>query len=538
MPRRLIDLLLVVLSALLLTLPYHFESLYLLGFIAFIPFCFAISHRSRRDAFKLAYVFGWLFFMGMGYWLSFVNLLGLIVLSSYLAIYFGAFGYLSASFLGAEADRSQSPEKRLLIALCALPALWVVLEAIRGWFLTGLPWALLSYTQWKNTAFIQMSEWVGAYGVSFWILWVNLLLYFILQILFSNALGSRSLMGDLIQRARWTTILTVILVGFVGFFYLHGFWSIHHFESRISKGGNKASLHVSVLQGNIPQDQKWDKRIKVIIFEKYKRLTLMSALQKSDLIIWPETSFPGYLDDEPELAKRLGQVIRQAGTSVLVGAPTIGDLEDGFQFYNSAILFNPNGREKTRHHKVHLVPFGEYIPFEWALGFLRTFFDIGHFSPGEDKTIFEIHKDSQTIRFASLICYEDIFPGLVRRYVQNGTQFLINMTNDAWFGKTSAPYQHAQASLFRAIENRVPVIRSTNTGLSCVISPTGKILDTVSREGEEIFVTGHLIHALRLESKQLPKSMTLYTRFGDFFVYVCAFIYLIAARNRKKFSPE
>src|SRR3989338_4149223 len=154
----------------------------------------------------------------------------------------------------------------------------------------------------------------------------------------------------------------------------------------------------------------------------------MSAIARSDLIVWPETSFPGYLEDEPVMAAQLRNMVRQSKTEVLVGAPTIGDLEKGLRFYNSAILYSADGEEKKRTSKVHLVPFGEYVPFEKILGFIHHFFAIGHFSPGQEKTIFETPTRYQQknikAKFGVLICYEDIFPGLVRDFCKNGADFL------------------------------------------------------------------------------------------------------------------
>ena len=299
---------------------------------------------------------------------------------------------------------------------------------------------------------------------------------------------------------------------------------------------DKAVLHVSVLQGNIPQEEKWDAKIKNIIFEKYKRLTFMSAIERSDLIVWPETSFPGYLEDEPVMAAQLRNVVRQSRTDVLVGAPTLGDLEKGLRFYNSAVFYGPDGEERKRYSKVHLVPFGEYVPFEPFLSFVRNFVQIGHFTAGQERTIFAMatryQKTKLKVKFAALICYEDIFPGLVREFCNHGADFLINMTNDAWFGKTSAPYQHAQASVFRAVENRVNVVRATNTGFSCFISPEGRILDSVNENGQEIFVTGHKGADLILR-----KERSFYTRFGDIFAAFCFFLCFLAYKDHSKHKP-
>jgi apolipoprotein N-acyltransferase len=221
-----------------------------------------------------------------------------------------------------------------------------------------------------------------------------------------------------------------------------------------------------------------------------------------------------------------------------VGAPTVGDIEtEDVKFYNSAVLFGPDGEERTRYHKTHLVPFGEYIPLEPLFGILRNFVQIGRFSPGHEKTIFVLPSTSQKphfkARFGVLVCYEDIFPGLVRDFCRGGADFMINMTNDAWFGKTTAPYQHAQASVFRAVENRVNVIRSANTGYSCFISPEGRILGAVEDKGEPIFVSGH--HTMEI---LLRKNTSIFTRYGDLFLVLVAGLCFLAYRDRPGQIPN
>ena len=495
-------------SAALLVLPYHFPDLWFLVFFGFLPYFLAVSGKSPSESFKSSYFIGFLFFAGIGYWLALVNVAGFVLLAAYLAIYFGAFGYFASAFIGS----------RDLKSVVYASAVWVALEYVRGWLIGGLPWALMSYSQWKNVYFIQAADWVGAFGVSFLILLVNL-----------------SFFRVLVSKKRISC--TVLLLAAVLLPYIYGAVTLQRMDAAEARArsSNERRLRISVVQGNIPQDQKWNAKIKSIIFEKYKRLTFMAAIEKADLIIWPETSFPGYLEDEPVMAARLRSMIRQTKADVLVGAPTMGNLDEGLKFFNSAVLYGVGGEEKKRYHKVHLVPFGEYIPFEPLLGALRKFVEIGHFSAGDERTIFvaESHHQPSPVkaRFAVLICFEDIFPGLVRDFSSRGVDFLVNITNDAWFGKTAAPYQHAAASVFRAVENRVPVIRAANTGLSCVISPEGRILTSVKDQGEEIFVTGQVSHELVLR-----KTQSFYTRFGDLFFILTLLLCYLAYRERKKQS--
>lgn len=523
---------LIVLSSALLVLPYHFDFLGFLAFFAFIPYFFVIRGKSPSRSLKYSFLFGLLFFAALGYWINYVNTIGFCLLTAYLALYFAVFGYYAAVFLNF--SREGTPARLWsLRPVFFISAFWVLMEYVRGWMIGGLPWALLGYSQWRNIPFIQIADCIGAHGISFFVLAINVLLFKLLESFFPGTKHGGFPLLDTAPPNRYRFKLARPLFGIFVVFFGYGFFSLHRcdvFYRNVSIP--MIGLRVSVLQGNIPQDQKWDNRIKSIIFEKYKRLALMAASEQPDLIVWPETSFPGYLEEEPVMAVRLRNLIRQGRSASLVGAPTLGDLEEGLKFYNSAIFYGAAGEELGRYRKVHLVPFGEYIPWDQALGFLRNFFAIGHFSPGREKTILKLNLRSSnvTANFGVLICFEDIFPGLVRDFCKGGADFIVNITNDAWFGDTAAPYQHAAASVFRAVENRVNVIRATNTGFSCFISPEGRILSSVhDKNGREIMVTGH-----RTQNLVLRRTPSFYTRFGDIFLWVVLAIVLLAFIERSK----
>ena len=514
--RSLLDAALILISSVLLVLPFHFGVLWPLAFFAFVPFFFTIGRRTSRQALAASYAFGLAFFGLLGFWLSPVNVIGFALLLAYLALYFALFGFFSARFL----NPGWRLERVFFVA-----SIWVMLEVLRGWVLSGLPWALLGYSQWKNLPFIQAAEFIGPYGISFLVMAVNVCLFKLLQ-------GWRAMGRGEAPRGFWKPFAATLAV-IAALTTLYGRSALAARDVYYASPGPKAQIRIGVVQGNIPQDEKWNRRVRNIIFEKYRRLTLMAALERADLIIWPETSFPGYLEDEVELAAELRQTVREARTNVLVGAPAVGELEEGLKLHNSAILYAPDGQERRRYHKMQLVPFGEYVPFEAVFGFIRQFVAIGHFSPGATPVIFETQSRFQErnikVRFGVLICYEDIFPGLVRRFcAPDGADFLVNITNDAWFGRTSAPYQHAQASVFRAVENRIPVVRAANTGLSCFISPEGRILSSVSdNRGEEIFVTGH-----RTQDIVLRKGRSFYSAFGDVFLALPLLLCLMAYRMK------
>jgi len=247
-------------------------------------------------------------------------------------------------------------------------------------------------------------------------------------------------------------------------------------------------IKVSVIQGNIPQKEKWATEYVDSILARYQQLTLAAAKDKPQLIIWPETSVPGYILDEPKIFKNIVSLSKKVNTHLLVGSPR--ESEKGGIYYNSAFLFAGSGEIKKVHDKIHLVPFGEYIPYKNMFWFLQDS-AIGDFSPGEHYTLFSLPNNKQkSVQFAVLICFEDIFPSLVRRFRRGGADFFIVITNEAWFKISAEPIQHLAMSVFRAIETRCWFVRAANTGISGFIDPYGKVRAKVERGNEDIFVSG------------------------------------------------
>ncbi|NQS99689.1 MAG: apolipoprotein N-acyltransferase, partial [Candidatus Omnitrophica bacterium] len=251
------------------------------------------------------------------------------------------------------------------------------------------------------------------------------------------------------------------------------------------------NVKIAVVQGNIPQKMKWDPEAKEDILTTYTKLTKKVAQQNPQIIIWPETSVPGFLEDDTELMREIAALSKSVSPAyLLVGTPHLG--ENG-KIYNSATLLH-QGEILQRYDKLHLVPFGEFIP--GARFFSRFSFAelIGNFHPGKVYTVFEIKPE---LKLSVLICFEDVFGYLGRGFTKRGAQILVNMTNDAWFEDSSEPHQHLQASVFRAVENRVSVVRSANTGVSCFINPWGEIEARVTDDaGKDVLVPGVLTHTV------------------------------------------
>ncbi|MDP3143621.1 MAG: apolipoprotein N-acyltransferase [Candidatus Omnitrophota bacterium] len=471
-------------SSLLLILSFPRADLGFLAWVGLLPLFFAIRGKSPIFSFLISYLCGFLFFLGTIYWLIHVTLLGWIVLCLYLALYFGLFGFLFSRF-------SKLPK---ILFFFFIPCAWTLLEYLRAHLLTGFGWALLGYSQYKFLPIIQIADIAGAYGISFLVIMVNLAIYLRLR--------ERKESRAEIMICSFLIILT----------FTYGFF-------RLNQKPGVERIKISVIQGNIPQEWKWEEGKKDFNLEKYLFLAKLAALENPDLIIWPETAFPGYLWQEPELFAKVLKLTREIKIPLLVGLVT----SDGASIYNSAILISKDGEPAQIYNKLHLVPFGEYIPLRKVLPFLETIVPIGDFTAGKEYTVFKTPAP-----FSTLICFEDTVAELSCQFTKRGAEFLTNITNDAWFKDTAAPYQHLQASVMRAVENRRPLIRAANTGVSAFIAANGEIVDRVQQSGKDTFVDGILSSEITTGNE-----LTFYTRFGDIFIVFCCLVVLAGIFKKK-----
>jgi apolipoprotein N-acyltransferase len=268
---------------------------------------------------------------------------------------------------------------------------------------------------------------------------------------------------------------------------------------------------VGLVQANILQDEKWEPGKAQENFDRHVQLTRRAASSGARLVVWPESAVPHYFDLSPALAEELRELVRSHGIYLIFGNDDM-DVGEGLdrRVWVGAKMLTPGGELPFRYHKIRLVPFGEYVPMEALLsraGVKKLVRQVGAFTPGTEPRVG--HVDGRG--FGAFICYEAIFPDLVREFVARGADLLVNITNDAWYGWTSAPYQHFAMAIFRAVENRKYLIRSANTGITAVVDPHGRVL-----EQTRLFEPAVLVRDVAL----VP-GRTFYTRHGDLFAWGC-----------------
>jgi apolipoprotein N-acyltransferase len=512
---------LVLISATLLVLSFlPYANLGFFTWFAFVPLFFTLKNKSRPKVFFLYYLSGVIFWSGIIYWLIHVTFIGLILIVLYLALYFGTFGLIISLI---------NSRLHAFTRLLFIPGIWVLLEYLRSHLFGGFGWALLGYSQYLNLPIIQVAHITGVWGISFLVMLMNVLIYSMLDARFSLLVKKQKPTSPIINYA----LALVLLFLSLGY----GFYKLYCKPKVI----NRKSVRISVIQGNIPQAIKWEEAARGKIFEEYQRLSRLAAYDLPDLVIWPEAALPGILGQDEYVKKNLQEFVSNIRIPFLVGAVNL----DSGNYYNSAMLISRQGEFIQRYDKLHLVPFGEYVPFRGIFGFLETVVPIGDFSAGEEYTVFNLNRvipasmpqagirQAEGARFSVLICFEDIFPQISRQLVKKEADFLINITNDAWFGNTSSPYQHLSASVFRAVENGVYLVRAANTGISGFITPEGIIYPLTDKiAGKQTFISGYLTKEIFLS----PKQYSFYTHWGDWFVLVCLIlaIYGILKHNFKK----
>lgn len=486
-------------SAVLLILSLPKFDLGTLAWVGLVPLLVALDGKSLKRAFFLSYITGLIFFAGITYWIWSVpafNLLDFLLLAAYLPHYVSLWG------LGLNWIRRTTNLPAALVA----PPLWVTLEYIRSHLsFLSFPWMLLGHSQYLHPSLTQISSLTGVYGLSFLIVLMNAAIAGMIPHVprrWSEATTSSPFpRSPLIS----LTVAGLLLIAS----FLYGFFLL-------ARGIEGERIPIALVQGNVPQEPKWDRAYRETTINRYTDLTKLAAQRAPMLIIWPETAVAGDVQNDPELKRKVAQVALDTTTSLLVGSSESAKSSDTRlrgKYYNSMFLFSPEGTIEGQYRKIALVPFAEYPPLQglvkWPAAIMPP---IRTTQPGDQYTLFSVGQAT----FGTTICWENIFPDLFREFVKRGARFMVNATNEAWFPEAAASYQQLLAmTTFRAAENRVAIARAANSGISALIDPFGRITHRLAADQRELFVEGVLIGDI-----PISRETTFYTQHGDIFAFI------------------
>jgi len=529
-----------VLSAALLELPFPlagplppWRSIF--AWFGLVPLLWALlspdcvdSPRPLRRGFLIAYLCGVLWYMGNCYWVRDTMLhygdmplgaptLLLIAYSLVLGLYFGLFG------LGVVLARRATGSTRL--ALVFAPVLWTALELAAA-RITSVPWDQLGYSQVDNAAFCGLAPWTGVYGISFFVVFIN------------AGIARRFVVAGGVLRQSLVDLIGVALA-----LFMLGLGLVSAAPPTLAPTATAVLIQPNLDVGaetNWSGPGEWDSHIaqfKQLANEQCK--TYIAGIPQTgapqgeiicppyathpDLVVWPESPAP-FAENDARFQQALVAIARQEQAPLVVGniGADFSAEEQSWREYNSALVVGVDGARVGRYDKIHLVPFGEYIPFHNLLTFAHKLTGrVSEFSRGDERKVFRLNGH----RYGVFICYESVFADEVRHFAQLGAEVLVNISDDGWYGDTSAPWQHLNMARMRAIENRRWILRDTNNGVTAVIDPYGRVRQSIPR---------HAVDALPAQFA-FRNDVTFYTAHGDLFAWLCAILALgtVALAGRK-----
>ncbi|MFP4475122.1 MAG: apolipoprotein N-acyltransferase [Desulfatibacillaceae bacterium] len=488
---------LVAASGLLLTAAFPKVGLDPLAWVALVPLLWAVRKAPPKTAFWLGLVFGIFHNASLLYWIE-----GVVRVYGYLPVYISvpALAMLTlymSLYPAIAAGVLRSAVSRPGWVAVAFPVLWVAGDYARTYLLSGFPWEFVGYSQYQRLSVIQIADLAGVYGVTGLLVAANSAIFLVVLTLAGRRWGN--VVPDKKHVGVPIGAVAVLVAASLGYGMVKAGGPV--------AGDHPATASVTVVQGNIEQGLKWDKTFVEETVSRYVNLSL-AAGGNSDLVVWPETALPFYFPQDTKNSRRVIRAIQKTGAWFLVGSPAYAMKNGGHRFYNAAFMISPLGDAAGRYDKVHLVPYGEYVPLRRFFPFLGKLVEhVGDFTRGKKGHTLDWAKGSVGV----MICYEIIFPDLARKQAAAGADLLVTITNDAWFGTSSAPYQHFSMSVLRAVENRRSVVRAANTGISGFVAPNGEMLARTDLMEST---------ALTRDVPIMPEK-TFYTRRGDVFAILC-----------------
>jgi apolipoprotein N-acyltransferase len=555
--------LIAVISGVLLAL--SFPKLGVAGFAWVAPALMVAAAANRRGAerFRIGYVAGLGHYLTALYWLLHIPYdwhgipvgpaAGWLALGAFLSLFIGLWVWLLDGFpIAADARRRnlngvtatttplgtepQTPNVAPLSRRNTEPAilntlrwslsgaaLWVAIEMLIARIFTGFPWDLLGVSQHEILPLIQISSITGVYGVSFVVVWTSLSLY----------CAASAMLRHPNCRYAWARELALPFIA-VACLMAFGFHQLS-----IPSPARK-SIKVTFVQPSIPQTLIWDESRDNERFGEVLQLTDDALSNRCDLVLWPEAAVPRLLRWYADIREAVTGLAREHKTWMIIGAddmePKHGSrsFKDA-KFYNSSFLISPTGEIAGHYRKRALVIFGEYIPLVKWLPFIKYLTPIeSGFTPGEEPVPFKLQNPN--VKAGVLICFEDVFPHLTREYVDTDTDFLVNLTNNGWFGEGAAQWQHAMTALFRAVENGTPLLRCSNNGLTCWVDERGRVREIFHDTEGTVYGKGFMTADIPILAGA-RRELTFYTRHGDVFGWLCvawSVVWLLASALRRR----
>jgi len=490
-------------------------------------------------SFRIGYFAGLAFHLTTLHWLLNIPvagfpILGWVALSAFLALYQTVWVWFVSSVQGQTSNETSWLARQTWALLGA--AAWVALEMIQARLFSGFPWHLLGASQLRLTPLIQIALVTGIYGVSFVVVWAALSLVSAARILLARPTARYAWLGEMVLPL--FVVLGLCVFGMI--------------RLRDARDGERPTLRVAFVQPSIPQAMIWNEAENGRRFAELMRLTHQSLTNQPDLILWPEAALPTMLRYDETAAQAVTSFARTNHVWMILGSddeepakhPTKPDEAD---YFNASFLISPEGEIAGRYCKRNLVIFGEYVPLVRWLPFVKWFTPIeAGFAAGEKVVPFEFqtnHAGSETgalrrVKTATLICFEDVFPHLVPAYVDADTDFLVNLTNDGWFGEDGEQWQHAATAAFRSVENGVPLLRACNNGLTCWIDSRGRIREVFRDARGSIHGAGVMVANIPILNADEKNPQTFYNRHGDWFGWACVALTAATAMGRARHSPK
>ena len=470
------------------------------AWIALIPLVLGVRGVSLRRAAMLGFLAGAAFWIPSIAWLRYVTRPGWIGLALYCSFYMIPFAWVAAYGMkrwGSGGSFTNIGQMLLGVAV------WIGFEYLRSILFTGFPWNQLGVSQYRNIPIIQVARWGGVYAVSALVVWINMAI-------------ALTLLRYVETRDRWSRRAhPELMLGFLAVVVavVQGWRSVRmeHVPTE--------SLRVAIVQPLIPIAWYYMPEQHDVIRERLEHFST-TALRAGtpDLLIWPETAIPDELRTS-QASYDMVAALASRGVPILTGSIDTEWTDEGPRYFNSSFLVDTNGIVVKGYDKRHLVMFGEYVPLQAIMPWLRAITPITEsFTPGSSSSVFRLERPD--VSFSVLICFEDTVSSLARESVRNGARLLVNQTDDGWFDAHVEPLQHMMHCVFRCVENGVPAVRAANTGVSCAIDRRGRVYDVLDDGFGDTFIAGFRFTSVEVPGQDMP--LTFYTRHGDLFARLCA----------------